>query len=201
MSPRQMAGSKHSPNPAKKEPAPLVFDRCLTLMVQGAAQNMPEIDAESYKAFRNKVREEAMQVPDRLPVNEKLVQIQAIVREFDSYRRAAEEELKDRQNNWRALVSMQLNELLKRVCVDPGSAEAAPLVSKIAGLETGAQIQSYRERLQNFLHPTGAEQDIPVGASMLKAADRTTENDNAAGLRGGGAAVEYVKRIDRKSVV
>jgi len=88
------------------------------------------------------------------------------------------------------------------VCVTlPGPPIAAltvsvlPLVLKIAGLETGEQIQAYRERLKEFLHPAGAERGIPAGASQLKAADHTTENDNAAGLRGGGAAVEHVKRI------
>jgi GGDEF domain-containing protein len=192
---RDMAGLGHSPSPAKGEPAPLVFDRCLTLMVEGAAKNMPVIDEEIYNAFRRKVSEEAMQVTDRLPVNDKMAQIQTIVHEFDSYRKGAEGALKERQSGWRALVYLQLQELLERVCVDPGSAEAAPLVAKIAGLETAEQIQAYRERLKEFLHPSGTEQGIPKGVSRLKAADHTAENNNAAGLRGGGAAVEHVKRI------
>jgi hypothetical protein len=192
---RQMAGFGRSPSEAKEESAPPAVDRCLTLLVQGAALNMPEIDAESYKAFRKNVSEDAMQVPDRLPVEDKLAQIQSIVREFESYRKGAEGALKERQSGWRALVSMQLQELLARVGVDPGSPDAAPLVAKIAGLETGEQIQAYRERLRVFLHPTGAEQGIPAGASKFKVADHTTENDNASGLRGGGAAVEHVKRL------
>lgn len=192
---RQMAGLGRTPSEATREPAPPAFDRCLTLLAQGAAQNVPEIDEETYNAFRKKVGEEAMQVPDRLPVEDKLAQIQSIVREFESYRKGAEGALKERQSGWRALVTMQLKELLERVGVDAGSPEAEPLLAKIAGLETGEQIQAYRERLRNFLHPSGAEEGIPAGASKLKAADRTTENDNAAGLRGGGAAVEHVKRI------
>ncbi len=192
---RQMAGFGRSPSEAKEDSAPPAFDRCLTLMVQGAALNMPEIDEETYKAFRRNVNGMAMQVPDRLPVDDKLAQIQLIVREFESYRKSAEVALKDRQNGWRALVSMQLQELLERVGVDAASPDAAPLVAKIAGLETGEQIQAYRERLRNFLHPSGPGQDAPVGASKLKVADRTTENDNAAGLRGGGAAVDHVKRL------
>ena len=190
---RQMAGLGSSPSEAMGESAPQVSDRCLTLLVQGAAQNMPEIDEETYNAFRKKISEEAMQVPDRLPVEDKLALIQSIVREFESYRTGAEGALKDRQSGWRALVSMQLKELLERVGVDAGSSEAAPLVAKVAGLETGEQIQAYRERLLNFLHPSGAEQGIPVGASKLKTADRTTENDNAAGLRGGGSALEHLR--------
>jgi len=192
---RQIAGLGRSSSSAKEESAPPAFDRCLTLMVEGASLNMPEIDEETYKAFRKKVSEEAMQVPDRLPIDDKLAQIQSIISEFENYRKGAEKALKERQSEWRALASMQLKELLERVCVDPGSSEAAPLVAKIAGLETGEEIQEYHARLREFLHPAAPDQGILKSASRLKVADRTKENDNAAGLRGGGAAVEHLKRI------
>jgi hypothetical protein len=51
--------------------------------------NMPEIDAESYNAFRTSVSGMAMQVPDRMPVEDKLAQIQihrARVRELPEER-------------------------------------------------------------------------------------------------------------------
>jgi len=188
-------GRTSSSSSAKGESAPPSIDRCMTLLVQGVAQNMPEIDEETYKVFRRKVNEEAMQVSDRLSEADKLAQIQKIVHEFESYRKCAEGALKERQSGWRALVSMQLQELLERVGVDAGSPDAAPLVAKIAGLETGEDIQAYRQRLRDFLHPYGTEQGIPVGTSQLKAADHTTENDKATGLRGGGAAVDHVKHI------
>jgi GGDEF domain-containing protein len=191
----QMTGLGRTPSSAKGESAPPAFDRCMNLLVQGAAQNMPEIDEEAYKVFRGKVNEEAMQVSDMLSVADKLAQIQNIVHEFEIYRKCAEGALKARQNAWRALVSMQLQELLERVGVDAGSPDAAPLVAKIAGLESGEDIQAYRQRLRDFLHPYGTEQGIPVGASLLEAADHTTENDKATGLRGGGAAVDHVKHI------
>jgi GGDEF domain-containing protein len=164
-------------------------------MAEGAALNMPEIDAESYKAFRKSVSGMAMRVPDRMPADDKLAQVRMIVHEFENYKRGAEGVLRERQSGWRALTTMQLHELLARVGVDAGSADAEPLVLKIAGLETGEEIQAYRERLREFLHPSGEERDIPVGASALKVADRSTANDNAAGLRGGGSAVEHLKRI------
>jgi hypothetical protein len=78
------------------------------------------------------------------------------VREFESYRKNAEGDLKDRQK-WvaGADVSMQLQELLARVGVDAGSRDAAPLVSKIAGLETGEELQAYRERLREVSSSLG----------------------------------------------
>jgi GGDEF domain-containing protein len=192
---RQITGLGQSPSAAKGQVSAPEMDRCLTLMVEGASMNMLAIDAESYKAFRTSVSGMAMQVPDRMPVADKLAQIQIIVREFESYRKNAEGDIKERQNGWRALTAMQLHELLARVGVDAGSRDAAPLVSKIAGLETGEELQAYRERLREFLHPSGGERDVPVGASVLKVADRSMDNDNAAGLRGGGSAVEHLKGI------
>jgi hypothetical protein len=51
---RQMAGFGRSPSKAKEEPALSTFDRCLTLLVQGAVLNMPEINEATYKTFCKK---------------------------------------------------------------------------------------------------------------------------------------------------
>jgi len=189
---RQIAGLGHL---VKGEALAPSRDRFLTLMVEGAALNMVEIDAESYKSFHKKVSGMAMQAPDSLPEDDKLALIQTILQEFEGYRKGTEGELRDRQNRWRRLTAMQLGELLERVGVDAGSAEAVPLVSKIAVLETSAEIQEYSARLQEFLHPSGGARSAPAAASALKVADRSTANDNAAGLRGGGSAVAYLKRM------
>ncbi len=190
---RQMTG--HGQTSEKGQPAAPVPDRCLSLMVEGAALNMPEIDADTYRAFRRNVSQMAMQIPDHLPVEDKLAQIQKIVQEFESYRKGVEGALRERQGGWRELTTGLLLELLARVGLDPGSLDAAPLVGKIAGLATMEEIQAYSERLREFLNPAGAEQKVPRGASGLNLADHSDENLNAAGLRGGGAAVEHLARI------
>lgn len=192
---QQTTGIDHSAPSAKEHAGAPAVDRCLSLTVEGAALNMPEIDADAYKAFRANVKEKAMQMPDRLPAADKLAQIQKIVHEFENYKKGVESALKDRQNGWRALTSTVVQELLSRVGVDAGSSDAAPLVSKIAGLATGEEIQAYRDQLREFLHPSDGGGSADEGASPLKVADRSTANHNAAGLRGGGAAVEHLKSI------
>ena len=64
---RQTTGTGHSAPSAKEHAGAPAVDRCLSLTVEGAALNMPEIDADAYRAFRANVKEKAMQMPDRLP--------------------------------------------------------------------------------------------------------------------------------------
>jgi len=59
---------------------------------------------------------------------------------------------------------------------------------------TAAQIEDLRTRIESFLHPSG-ENSAPREASRFQTADHTTANDNAAGLRGGGSAIEHLRQI------
>jgi hypothetical protein len=173
-------------------------ERWLSLLVEGAAAGVPEVDAESYRVFRAKVEELARQLPDRLPDEEKLALIRSILGEFESYRNGAEEAVREQQAGWRNAVATLLGELLANLAVDPASAEAAPLLQQVKKLATGGEITAWREKLNLYLHPSdgrGPAQDL---AARLRAADCSTENDNAAGLRGGGSAVEHVRKIMSK---
>jgi GGDEF domain-containing protein len=67
-------------------------------------------------------------------------------------------------------------------------------MQKLAGVTTAQSTQEFYDRLEAFLHPAGAA-SAPAGASQFRAADHSTENLNAAGLRGGGSAIEHVKRL------
>jgi len=171
-------------------------DRSLTLLAEGAALNMPDVDPEIYKGFRGKVSTLAMQMPDRLPESEKLLYIRTIVKEFENYRGVTETMLRNRQIGWRTLVSALLNELLANLGIDSVSPTALPLVNKVSNLSTAEEIESYSAWVHEFLHPGGAAAPAAAGhAASLRTADRSTANDNAAGLRGGGAAVDHVKRV------
>jgi GGDEF domain-containing protein len=169
-------------------------ERFLTLVVEGAALGVPEIDSAAYGAFRSSVGKLALQLPDRLPDDEKLAQIRSVVREFESYRRAGEDELRNRTADWRSLVSLLFRELLKSLGIDPGLGKADQLLRKISGVVSAAQIEDLRARIDSFLHPSG-ENSAPVEASRFQTADHSTANLNAAGLRGGGSAIEHLRQI------
>jgi GGDEF domain-containing protein len=170
-------------------------DRYLTLLVEGAAAGVPEVDAESFRAFRGKVDELARRLPDHLPDEDKLALIRSILREFESYRDGAESALREQQAAWRSLVASLLGELLANLGVDGESADVAPLLQLVKRLKSGDEINAWRERVNLFLHPLDGNGPAHDLAAKLRAADCSTENDNAAGLRGGGSAVEHVRKI------
>ncbi len=70
-------------------------ERCLTLLIDGAALNVPEVDADGYQIFRANVARLSQQMPDRLPQEEKLALIRAAEHEFETYRVIAETTLRE----------------------------------------------------------------------------------------------------------
>ena len=169
-------------------------ERSLTLLVEGTALNMPEIDAPSYKAFRANVKRLALQIPDRLPDEDKLALIRTILHEFESHRKGAEGALKERTAGWRGLVILLFRDLLASLGVGTDSPEAASLGREIPGLSSAEDLREWRSKVEDFLHPRDAEGQAQ-GLASMKTANHSTANDNAAGLRGGGSAVEHVRKI------
>jgi GGDEF domain-containing protein len=169
-------------------------ERCLTPLVEGTATSMLVIDDAGYHEFREKVSTLAVQMRDGLPDSDKLALIRSVLHEFEQYRKFSEDVLRERLFGWRTLVSKLLADLLTRTGIDPDSADAAPLVQRIPSLLTGPEIQGYLTQLADFLRVGGADSQR-TRASQLALADRTNANDNAAGLRGGGVAVDHVRRI------
>jgi GGDEF domain-containing protein len=62
-------------------------------------------------------------------------------------------------------------------------------------LSTAADINAWREKFNLFLHPLNSKGPAEELAARLRAADCSTANDNASGLRGGGSALEHVRKI------
>ena len=138
---------------AAEGPGSSTVERCLSLLAEGAAAGVPEMDAESYHAFRAKVTELAHRLPDRLPDEEKLALIGSILREFEGYRNGAETALREQLAAWRNLVTSLTGELFMSLAVDTASAEAAPLLQLVKRLTAKAEIDEWGERLDLFLHP------------------------------------------------
>ena len=167
-------------------------ERCLTLLIDGTSLNIPEIDAESYQKFRANVARLSQQMPDRLPLEEKLALIRAVVHEFEAYRGTAESALRERQAGWRILAVELLHELFATLGIPASSPTASPLLRQIGQLATAGEIETYRAALAEFLRPGG--RDGSIESLRLRKPNRSTANDNAAGLPGGGAAIEEVAR-------
>jgi len=170
-------------------------ERFLTLLADGAAAGVPEMDATAYKNFRTRVDVLSRQLPDRLPDDEKLAILRSILHEFETYRNDAESALREQLAAWRNTVGSLFGELLANLGVDKASPDAEPLVQPIKLLTTGKEIDEWREKLKSFLHPLDGQGPADKVGARLRAADCSTANDNAAGLRGGGSAVEQLRKI------
>ena len=171
-------------------------ERSLTQLVEGVARNLPEVHPEAYQDLRANLARLALQLRDGLPEDDKLELIRAILREIESYRTKVDDLLRERLAAWRGLTSKLLNDLIKSYGLDPGSERARPLVRRVASLLTADEIQGFHVMLADFLRL--GPLDGALGGVALSKADRSTANDNAAGLRGGGAAAEHVKHMMEK---
>jgi hypothetical protein len=184
---------------AAAEPSTPGAERSLTQLAEGAASNTLVVDPADFQAFRGKISQLALQMRDGLPDAERVELILSVVREFEQYRKLSDDVMRDRVSAWRTLVSRLLADLLARTGIDPGSADASPLVQRVASLLTGAEINGFLIQLTDFFRLTKSD-GRTILASQLTEADRTTANDNAAGLRGGGAAVDHVRKIMERNI-
>jgi GGDEF domain-containing protein len=191
---RQMTACGQSRPDEEKGPELPNAERFLALLVEGAALGVPEVDSELYKEFRGQVAKLALQLPDRLPDEEKLAQIRAVLSEFENYRNRSEAEIRNRATEWHGLATFLFTELLKSLAIDPSAANPERLLRKIAGVTSAASIADYHQQMELFLHPSGAD-SAPKEASHFSKADHSTANDNAAGLRGGGSAIEHLRGV------
>jgi len=175
-------------------------ERCLTLLVGGMAQSAPEIEADSYKLFRDKAEKLSRRIADHLPEDDKMALVREILLEFESYRKTSEDAIRDRRAAWRGTVKTLLQEMITSLGVDPHASDPEDLLSTLPHLTTADEIKAWAGHLDYFLHPIDAQGKAKALGSPLKVADRSMINDNAAGLRGGGAAVEYLRKVmDRGS--
>ena len=174
------------------------FGRCLTLLADGMALNMPEIEPVNYQAFRERIETMSRQLPDRLQETDALPIVKAILRESEVYRKGADAVLRERQMAWRNLAGRLLRELLGSLRIDANSTAVQPLGARIGALRTAEEIRSFQEMLDRFLRPRTPAEGPEAVAMRLQATDHSTENTNAAGLRGGGAALEHLEKMMQK---
>ena len=177
-----------------EEPGADNVGMCLTALVEGVAEAMPRIDAETYSSFRGTAARMALQIPDSMKDEDRMKVVHAILHEFENYRIGVENELRERQKNWRSLTAKLTKEMLSALGVKPEMASVLTLSEGIERLTTAEQVREQRELLDGFLRMRAEGEKTPR-ISPLKVADTSTANDNAAGLMGGGAAVEHLRKV------
>ena len=170
--------------------------RSMSLLVEGAVRHLPEIHGEAYQDLRTNVERLSLRLREGLPEDDKIELIRGILREMESYRARVDELLRGRLASWRGLALMLVRDLMKSRSLDPATDQALTLTRRVASLLTTEEIQAFQVLLADYLR-IGGINDHSNGAPM-GTADRSMANDNASGLRGGGAASEHVKKLMEK---
>jgi len=171
-------------------------DRSLSLLAEGMVRYLPEVHGETYQALRLSVERLSLRLREKLPEDDKIEIIRGILREMENYRAKVDGLLRERLASWRALTSYLVRDLMKSRSLDPTVDRALTLTKRVASLLTAEEIQGFQVMLADYLRIGWAEEH-PDGVA-LSHADRSTANDNAAGLRGGGAAAERVRQLLEK---
>ena len=191
---REITGWGKGQSATGAEPAGDNVGTCMTALVEGVAEAMPRIDEKTYSEFRGTAARMALQIPDRMENADRMTVVNAILHEFENYRIGVENALRERQKGWRSLTGKMAREMLSSQGVKADSPAALPLIEGVDRLTTADEIREYRELLDGFLKLRTAGEEA-ARISPLKVADTSTSNENAAGLLGGGAAVEQLRKV------
>ena len=165
--------------------------RALGLLLEGAAINLPQIDAELHRRFRSGILRSSISLVQPQSGHDLLNIIASLVHEFETYRTDSEATLDARLKEWRLLTGLVIHQLATRDKIDERSESWAKIAVSLSSAVTADDIESLRTTLQKLFQASGEEQ-ITKRTKEAEEQDRSTANDNAAGLRGGGAAIEHV---------
>ena len=130
--------------------------RFLTLVVEGAALGVPEIDSAVYSAFRSSVGKLALQLPDRLPDEEKLAQIRAVCASSKAIAKPAKPSCATAPPIGARWFSFLFRELLKSLGIDSSLANADSCAQD-GGVVSAEHIEELRGQMESFLHPCRRE--------------------------------------------
>jgi len=168
--------------------------RGLGLLLEGVAINQPQIDIPAYRRFRSAILRSSISLVEPQSEADLLHIIAMIVGEFETYRTDSETTLEARMREWRQMTGMLMSFLATRDDVNLKSELWTGIAVELTSAITVEEIQVLRAKLQKlFQH--GVDDATARQADLEEEQDRSTANDNAAGLRGGGAAIEHLRSM------
>jgi len=185
---RQSAASSSDEATARAE------RKAAAMLLEGIASSVVVIDLPAYRSFRSAILRSPLNLPELVAEQEMTVEVKAVVREFERYRTANETTLKERHNEWRQTVSQLAHLLAGYNRIDQSSDLWTGICVQLRSATSGEEIAALREKLVQLF------QSLEVQTASRRAAevgrqDMSTANHNAAGLRGGGSALEQVRGL------
>jgi len=168
--------------------------RGLGLLLEGAAINQAQIDIAAYRRFRSAILRDSIRLIEPQSESDLLQVIGHIIHEFETHRTDSETTVEERQKEWRHIVSLLLHLLAAQKKIDQKSEMFGKIAAEIHAAVSSDEIAALRNTVQRLFQ--GSANSLPVvHDTEIEEQDRSVANDNAAGLRGGGAAMEHVRKM------
>jgi GGDEF domain-containing protein len=168
--------------------------KAAAMLLEGIAASQVVLDLAAARNFRSAILRSPLNLPELLPEQELTTEVKNVVREFERYRTAIELTLKERHNEWRLTVSQLAHLLAGYNRIDQSSDKWTGICVQLTSATAAEEIEAMRQKLmqlfQSLETQSATRRAIEVGKQ-----DMSKANHNAAGLRGGGAAIEQVQRL------
>ncbi len=168
--------------------------KAAAMLLDGIASSLVVIDLAAYRSFRSAILRSPLNLPELLVEQEMVSEVKSVVREFERYRTANEAMLKERRNEWRQTVSQLAHLLAGYNRVEQSSDLWTGICVQLTSATSREEIAALREKLMQLFRSLEVQTASRRAAEVGKQ-DMSTANHNAAGLRGGGAAIEHVRRL------
>jgi len=168
--------------------------KAVALLLEGVATSQLVIDLAGYRSFRASILRSPLNLPELLPEQELVGEVKSVVREFERYRTASDATLKARRTEWRQAISQLAQMLATYHRIDQTSDMWTGMSMQLTSATTAEEIAALRQKLVQLFQSVQSESTARRIREIEKQ-DMSTANHNAAGLRGGGAAIEHVDQL------
>jgi GGDEF domain-containing protein len=185
-----MCAWRQSANPE----TPSAERRAIGLLIEVAATSLLPIDMAAYHRFRSAILRDTIDLTEPQSESDLLNSVGNIIRGFKTHHTEAEAALEARQKAWRHVVAMLMLQVADRDEIDQQSDSWQAMRLSLTTAVTADEILSVGAELSKaFLK--SREERVAIQKAAEEEQDRSVANDNAAGLRGGGAAIEHVRKM------
>jgi len=168
--------------------------KATAMLLEGIASSHVVIDLPAFRSFRAAILRSPLNLTDLLFEQDLITEVKSVIREFERYRTAMETILKERNHEWHQTVSQLAHLLAGHMRIDQSSDLWTGICMQLTCATTAEEIVALRQKLMQLFQAMDG-QTASRQVREVNQQDMSTANHNAAGLRGGGAAMGHVRRL------
>jgi GGDEF domain-containing protein len=163
-------------------------------LLESAVTCLLPIDPAAYRRFRSAILRDSLDLAEPQSDEDRLQSVTNITREFKTHLSDSEIALQGRHKAWQHTTAILMLLLADRDRIDLESTPWLNIRKALSATVDAEGIHTLGNELQRFFLKS-REEVATRQAVEEEEQDRSVANDNAAGLRGGGAAIQHVRRM------